>query len=125
MIRTVIVVLLVAIGCHRWIAAYAVVLALAAWRDLVMLVLDPGRLSPVAVGGTLIFLCAAVLFRHVTAWVLTYAALISVPAAAFIGAVAITESSNLAGRAGAGGPQSPPAEKRALQPANTTPPHGP
>ena len=115
----------VAIGCHRWIAGYAVVLALAAWRGLAALVLDPGRLSPVAVGGALIFLCAVVLFRHVTAWVLTYVALISVPAAAFVGAVAITGPSNLAGRARGGGPQSPPAEKRAPQPADTTALHRP
>ncbi len=121
MTRTVIVLLLVAIGCYEWIAAYAVAFALSAWRDLATLALDPGRLSPVAVGGALILLCAAVLFRHVTAWVLTCAALISLPAAAFVGAVAITESSKLVGRAGVGAPQSPPAEKRAPQPANTTP----
>ncbi len=125
MTRTVIVLLLVAIGCYEWIAAYAVAFALSTWRDLTALALDPGRLSPVAVGGALILLCAAVLFRHVTAWVLTCAALISLPAAAFVGAVMITESSKLAGRAGAVAPQSPPAEKRAPQPANATPPHGP
>lgn len=125
MTRTVIAVLLVAIGCYKWIAAYAVVLAPSAWRSLATLALDPGRLSPVAVGGALVFLCAAVLFRHITAWLLTYAALISLPAAAFVGAVVITDPSNLAGRAGAGEPQSPPAEKRAPQPANTTPLHRP
>ncbi len=79
MTRTVIVLLLVAIGCYEWIAAYAVAFALSAWHDLAALALDPGRLSPVAVGGALILLCAAVLFRHVTAWVLTCAALISTP----------------------------------------------
>lgn len=125
MIRTVVVVLLIAIGCYQWIAAYAVVLARAAWRDLAMLVVDPGRLSPVAVGGALIVLCAAVLFRHITAWVLTYAALISIPAAAFVGAVAITASSNFAGRAGVGALQSPPAERRVPQPADMAPPHRP
>lgn len=125
MMPAVIVVLLVAIGCYRWISAYAVVLALAAWRNLATLVLDPGQLSPVAVGGALVFLCAAVLFRHVTAWMLTCAALISVPAAAFVGAMAITRPSNFASRAGAGEPQSPPMEQRVLQPATTMPSHRP
>ncbi len=125
MTRTVIVLLLVAIGCYEWIAAYAVAFALSAWRDLAALALDPGRLSPVAVGGALILLCAAVMFRHVTAWVLTCAALISIPAAAFVGAVAITESSKLAGRIGVGGPQSSFAEKQVPQSADKVPPHRP
>ena len=111
MIRAVILLLLVVIGGFQWVYSNIALLALAAWHFVSTIMLDPGHMSPVVFGGVLIFAFVAVMLRHVTLWLLTYAAMISVPVSAFLGTMMLMTPSNLANRGGAGESQHMPVER--------------
>ncbi len=102
MIRYVVFILLIVIGSIQWVSSNVGLLAWQAWRWLSTIIFDPGHASPVVVGGALIVLCAAMMFRHVTAWLVAYVALLSIPVAAFAAAMALMTPANLAIRSGAG-----------------------
>lgn len=102
MIRYVVFILLIVIGSIQWVSSNVGLLASQTWRWLSIVMFDPGRASPVVVGGALIALCAAMLFRHVTTWLVAYVALLSIPVAAFAAAMALMTPANLAIRSGAG-----------------------
>ena len=103
MIRFVVLILLVVIGSIQWVSSNVGLLASQTWRLLSDIMFDPGHASPVVVGGALIILCSAMLFRHVTAWLVAYVAFLSIPIGAFVGAMALMTPANIVIRGGAGG----------------------